>query len=78
MPIAHSGQTETQEELLSRIWIYTNYDCNLSCSYCLVLVLRYGDSTFLIVKMCVVYSGFQGLISLYSPWIPGFESFQVA
>lgn len=34
MPIAHSDQSETQEELLSRIWIYTNYDCNLSCSYC--------------------------------------------
>ncbi len=23
-------------ELPARLWIYTNYDCNLSCSYCLV------------------------------------------
>ncbi len=23
------------EPLLSRLWVYTNYDCNLSCSYCL-------------------------------------------
>ncbi len=22
--------------LLSRLWVYTNYDCNLACSYCLV------------------------------------------
>lgn len=22
--------------LLSRLWVYTNYDCNLHCSYCLV------------------------------------------
>ena len=34
MPIAHSDQFEQQEGLLPRIWIYTNYDCNLSCSYC--------------------------------------------
>ncbi len=23
------------EVLLKRLWIYTNYDCNLSCSYCI-------------------------------------------
>jgi pyruvate-formate lyase-activating enzyme len=23
-------------ELPARLWVYTNYDCNLSCSYCLV------------------------------------------
>ena len=35
MPIAHSDQSGlTQEGLLPRLWIYTNYDCNLSCSYC--------------------------------------------
>lgn len=34
MPLAHSDQMETQEGLLPRIWVYTNYDCNLSCSYC--------------------------------------------
>ena len=34
MPFAHTDSIETQEELLPRIWIYTNYDCNLSCSYC--------------------------------------------
>ena len=34
MPFAHSDQDEKQEGLLPRLWIYTNYDCNLSCSYC--------------------------------------------
>lgn len=34
MPVAHSDQSEIQESLLPRIWVYTNYDCNLSCSYC--------------------------------------------
>jgi MoaA/NifB/PqqE/SkfB family radical SAM enzyme len=32
VPLAH---TDSQgEDLLHRLWIYTNYDCNLSCSYC--------------------------------------------
>ena len=34
MPFAYSDQEEKQEGLLPRLWIYTNYDCNLSCSYC--------------------------------------------
>ncbi len=34
MPLVHSDFVETQEDLLPRLWIYTNYDCNLSCSYC--------------------------------------------
>jgi MoaA/NifB/PqqE/SkfB family radical SAM enzyme len=35
MPIAQSeSSTPLQEGLLPRLWIYTNYDCNLSCSYC--------------------------------------------
>lgn len=34
MPFAQSDQPENQEGLLPRLWIYTNYDCNLSCSYC--------------------------------------------
>ena len=34
MPFAYSDQDEKQEGLLPRLWIYTNYDCNLSCSYC--------------------------------------------
>lgn len=35
MPLAHSDQfPDEQEGLLHRLWIYTNYDCNLSCSYC--------------------------------------------
>ena len=34
MPLAHTDQEQTQEGLLPRIWVYTNYDCNLSCSYC--------------------------------------------
>src|SRR5258708_28126892 len=34
MPVVHSDHVETQEGLLPRIWVYTNYDCNLSCSYC--------------------------------------------
>lgn len=34
MPLAHSDQSTQQEGLLHRLWLYTNYDCNLSCSYC--------------------------------------------
>ena len=36
MPLVHSDEDggEAHDELLPRIWIYTNYDCNLSCSYC--------------------------------------------
>jgi MoaA/NifB/PqqE/SkfB family radical SAM enzyme len=32
------GQVHPEREnpLLSRLWVYTNYDCNLRCSYCLV------------------------------------------
>lgn len=26
--------TETLPDLTAKLWIYTNYDCNLSCSYC--------------------------------------------
>ncbi len=34
MPLALSDQSEGKESLLHRLWLYTNYDCNLSCSYC--------------------------------------------
>jgi MoaA/NifB/PqqE/SkfB family radical SAM enzyme len=34
MTSAHIDQPDDSEELLDRLWIYTNYDCNLSCSYC--------------------------------------------
>jgi MoaA/NifB/PqqE/SkfB family radical SAM enzyme len=35
MPLVHSDQSENVTAgLLPRLWIYTNYDCNLSCSYC--------------------------------------------
>ncbi len=35
MSLAPSNDTQqTQEGLLPRLWMYTNYDCNLSCSYC--------------------------------------------
>jgi len=34
MPLAHTEQLDDSEGLLNRLWIYTNYDCNLSCSYC--------------------------------------------
>ena len=34
MPLAHSEQLGEKEGLLHRLWLYTNYDCNLSCSYC--------------------------------------------
>lgn len=27
----------TYETILPRLWIYSNYDCNLSCSYCVVM-----------------------------------------
>src|SRR5947209_12740170 len=37
-PCAICGQAHQPMEvpLLSRLWVYTNYDCNLACSYCLV------------------------------------------
>lgn len=34
MPLAHSDASGDDGDLLHRLWIYTNYDCNLSCSYC--------------------------------------------
>lgn len=34
MPLAHTDSQGEEAELLHRLWIYTNYDCNLSCSYC--------------------------------------------
>jgi MoaA/NifB/PqqE/SkfB family radical SAM enzyme len=34
MPVALTEQTGDGGGLLDRLWIYTNYDCNLSCSYC--------------------------------------------
>ena len=38
MPLAHSswGMLMTSDFLPTRLWVYTNYDCNLSCSYCVV------------------------------------------
>ncbi len=34
MPLAHTDSQGEGAGLLPRLWIYTNYDCNLSCSYC--------------------------------------------
>jgi MoaA/NifB/PqqE/SkfB family radical SAM enzyme len=34
MSLAQTEQHGESEDLLDRLWIYTNYDCNLSCSYC--------------------------------------------
>lgn len=34
MPLAHADQLDDRAGLLDRLWIYTNYDCNFSCSYC--------------------------------------------
>ncbi len=34
MPLAHTQPQGDGGDLLHRLWIYTNYDCNLSCSYC--------------------------------------------
>ncbi len=34
MPLAHTNPPGEGEGLLHRLWLYTNYDCNLSCSYC--------------------------------------------
>src|SRR5579859_7525173 len=34
MPLAHTDSQGEGGDLLHRLWIYTNYDCNLSCSYC--------------------------------------------
>ncbi len=38
VPCAICGQIHEgmEEPLLSRLWVYTNYDCNLACRYCLV------------------------------------------
>jgi len=35
-PLTHldSSQQETSSSLPWKLWIYTNYDCNLKCSYC--------------------------------------------
>jgi len=34
MTLAHTNGQCDGGDLLDRLWIYTNYDCNLSCSYC--------------------------------------------
>src|SRR5258708_20297716 len=34
MTLAHTNSQGDGGDLLDRLWIYTNYDCNLSCSYC--------------------------------------------
>lgn len=34
--VAADDPAHSPIELPARLWIYTNYDCNLSCSYCLV------------------------------------------
>ncbi len=34
MTLAHTNGQGEGGDLLDRLWIYTNYDCNLSCSYC--------------------------------------------
>src|SRR6266700_6640928 len=34
MPLGHTDASGEGADLLHRLWIYTNYDCNLSCSYC--------------------------------------------
>lgn len=34
--VAKDDPSHAPIDLPARLWIYTNYDCNLSCSYCLV------------------------------------------
>src|SRR5260370_9523646 len=34
MTSAHTNPQGDGEDPLHRLWLYTNYDCNLSCSYC--------------------------------------------
>src|SRR5438034_8397495 len=34
MTFAHTNPQGDGGDLLHRLWLYTNYDCNLSCSYC--------------------------------------------
>ena len=34
MILSHTDQPDGKEGLLHRLWLYTNYDCNLSCGYC--------------------------------------------
>src|SRR5260221_75257 len=34
MTLAHTNPQGDGKDLLHRLWLYTNYDCHLSCSYC--------------------------------------------
>jgi len=38
-----SQEAHASVELPSRLWIYTNYDCNLACRYCLVSSSPYAE-----------------------------------
>ena len=35
-PLCGGNHDSPEGPLFARLWLYTNYDCNLSCSYCLV------------------------------------------
>ncbi|HVA89356.1 MAG TPA: radical SAM protein [Chloroflexota bacterium] len=35
-PVCGQAHEGPEGPIFSRLWIYTNYDCNLACSYCLV------------------------------------------
>ena len=35
-PVCGQAHEGPEGPIFSRLWVYTNYDCNLACSYCLV------------------------------------------
>jgi len=44
MTLAHTNPQGDGKDLLHRLWLYTNYDCNLSCSYCVAESFVRGPS----------------------------------
>lgn len=56
LPDGNFPQLETIDALKTRFWIYTNYDCNLSCSYCVAesspSAHRRSLSLALVQKLC--------------------------
>jgi MoaA/NifB/PqqE/SkfB family radical SAM enzyme len=34
LPLLDENETPANIKLTKKLWVYTNYDCNLSCSYC--------------------------------------------
>ena len=39
------ANTDAERPIGSRLWLYTNFDCNLHCDYCLRAVVPQGTTT---------------------------------